>query len=149
MQRKNHSKQWAAFLTLGGFCWGTSYFWIKIAVAEIGPLTLVALRVTLAAVAIWAWVLIRKIPLPVSRRGFGRMILLGITNVVIPFVLIAWGETRIDSGLTGLLTATMPLFTTLISHRFIANDPITVPKTIGVVLGFSGIGILFLSLIHI
>ncbi len=71
------------------------------------------------------------------------MILLGITNVVLPFILISWGETRIDSGLTGMLTATMPLFTTLISHRFIANDRITVPKTIGVVLGFSGIGILF------
>ena len=142
MHRTAYFKQWAAFFLLGGFCWGTSYFWIKIALAEIGPLTLVALRVTLAGGAIWAWVLVQKIPLPTSAKEIGLMALLGITNVALPFVLISWGETRIDSGMTGLLTATMPLFTTLISHRFIANDRITVPKTIGVVLGFSGAGIL-------
>ncbi len=143
MQRTTDLKQWVAFLLLGGFCWGSSYFWIKIAVAEIGPLTLVALRVTLAGGAIWAWVLARKIPLPASAKEIGLMAVLGITNVALPFMLISWGETRIDSGLTGLLTATMPLFTTLIAHRFIASDRITVPKTIGVALGFSGVGILF------
>ncbi|HJN40894.1 MAG: DMT family transporter [Anaerolineales bacterium] len=144
MQRTTGFKQWVAFFTLGGFCWGTSYFWIKIAVAEIGPFTLVALRVTLATVAIWAWVLVQKIPLSAPTKEIGLMALLGITNLALPFTLISWGETRIDSGLTGLLTATMPLFTTLIAHCFIANDRITVPKTIGVVLGFSGVGILFI-----
>ena len=143
MQRTNDFKQWVAFLLLGGFCWGTSYFWIKIAVAEIGPLTLVALRVTLAAAAVWVWVLTRKIPLPTSAKEIGMMTVLGISNVALPFTLISWAETRVDTGLTGLLTATMPLFTTLIAHFFIVSDRITVPKTIGVVLGFSGAGVLF------
>mgnify|MGYP002838442163 CR=1 FL=1 len=142
MQRARDFKSWGTFLLLGGFCWGTSYFWIKIAVSEIGPFTLVALRVTLAGIAIWAWILARKIPFHASARKIGLMGLMGITNIALPFTLISWGETHIDSGLTGLLTATMPFFTTLIAHYWIASDRITASKTIGVMLGFSGVGLL-------
>ena len=142
MRRSQDLKLWGVFLLLGGFCWGTSYFWIKIAVSEIGPLTLVALRVTLAGIVIWAWVLARKIPFHASAKQISRMALMGITNTALPFTLISWGETRIDSGLTGLLTATMPFFTILIAHFWITNDRITTPKTMGVILGFSGVSLL-------
>ena len=142
MQRKTIISDWTKFVVLGAFCWGTSYYWIKIAIAEIGPLTLVALRITLASIVCWIWMLISKTPVRLSKNIVGRMTILGITNTAIPFSLISWGETRIDSGLTGLLTATVPLFTILLSHRFLKDDKITVPKAFGLLLGFSGVALL-------
>ncbi len=142
MQRKIIISNWTKFIVLGSFCWGTSYYWIKIAIAEIGPLTLVALRVTLASIVCWLWLLISKTPISLPKNIVGRMTILGITNSAIPFSLIAWGETRIDSGLTGLLTATVPLFTILLSHRFIKDDKITIQKAFGLLLGFSGVFLL-------
>ena len=142
MQRKTILNNWVRFIVLGTFCWGTSYYWIKIAIAEIGPLTLVALRITLASTICWLWMLISKTPISLPKKIVGRMTILGITNTAIPFSLIAWGETHIDSGLTGLLTATVPLFTILLSHRFVKDDKITIPKALGLLLGFSGVALL-------
>ena len=80
----------------------------------------------------------------IPKNIVGRMTIIGITNTAIPFSLISWGETRIDSGLTGLLTATVPLFTILLSHRFLKDDKITIPKAFGLLLGFSGVALLLL-----
>ncbi len=142
MQRKTIISDWTKFVVLGAFCWGTSYYWIKIAIADIGPLTLVALRITLASIVCWIWILISKTSVGLSKNIIGRMTILGITNTAIPFSLISWGETRIDSGLTGLLTATVPLFTILLAHRFLKDDKITVTKAFGLLLGFSGVALL-------
>ena len=142
MQHKTTISNWIRFIVLGSFCWGTSYYWIKIALIEIGPLTLVALRITLASTVCWLWLLISKTPMSIPKNIVGRMTIIGTTNTAIPFSLISWGETRIDSGLTGLLTATVPLFTILLSHRFLKDDKITLPKAFGLLLGFSGVVLL-------
>ncbi len=68
-KKSEHLKQWAAFLTLGCFAWGTSYLWIKIALEEIGPFMLVALRVTFGTIVIWLLVILLRIPLPRSRTA--------------------------------------------------------------------------------
>ena len=142
-QKSEQLKQWAAFLTLGCFAWGTSYLWIKIALEEIGPFMLVALRVTFGTIVIWLLVFLFRIPLPRSRTAIGSGALLGLTNMAIPFILISWGQTHISSGLAGILTATTPLFTIVIAHLLLADEQITLRKLIGLVVGFGGIVLLF------
>ena len=136
-------RHWAAFLTLGCFAWGTSYLWIKIGLAEIKPFMLVALRVTFGTLGIWILVIVFNIPLPRSRIAIGSGALLGLTNMAIPFILISWSETYIDSGLAGILTATTPLFTIVIAHLYLGNDKITPPKLAGILIGFAGVVLLF------
>lgn len=142
-QKSKHLKQWAAFLTLGCFAWGTSYLWIKIALEEIGPFMLVALRVTFGTSVIWLLVILFRIPLPRSRIAIRSGVLLGLTNMAIPFILISWGQTHISSGLAGILTSTTPLFTIVIAHLLLADEQITLPKLMGLVVGFGGIVLLF------
>ena len=122
MQNKIHINNWIRFVILGGFCWGTSYYWIKIAIREISPLTLVTLRVAIAAIFCWIWVIISKIDVRLPNRIIFNISIIAIFNTVIPFTLISWGETQIDSGLTGLLTASVPLFTVIIAHIFVKDD---------------------------
>jgi len=138
----NAFKPWAAFLFVGGVAWGTSFLWIKIALEEIGPFILVALRLAFAVSAAWIYILIRKIPFPREFRLIGMMAFLGLINTAIPFTLISWGETRIDSGLAGILNGTMPLFTTVIAHFALADDRFTPAKAIGLLVGFGGLALL-------
>ena len=143
MQNKIHINNWIRFVILGGFCWGTSYYWIKIAIREISPLTLVTLRVAIAAIFCWIWVIISKIDVRLPNRIIFNISIIAIFNTVIPFTLISWGETQIDSGLTGLLTASVPLFTVIIAHIFVKDDKITALKLTGLLIGFAGILLLF------
>ncbi len=105
-----------------------SFFWIKIAVDEIGPFTLVALRLTIAAIFAWLYIGFGKIPLPRDARTIGSMAFVGLFNTAIPFTLISWGETRIDSGMAGVLNGTVPLFTIVIAHFFEVEDRFTLQR---------------------
>jgi drug/metabolite transporter (DMT)-like permease len=127
---------------LGGLAWGTSFLWIKIALLELGPLTLVAYRMAFGVAA--AWIIARAMREPFTIRGRKLLytILLGVVNTAIPITLISWAETRIDSGLAGILNGTMPLFTILIAHLVLADDRITLPKASGLAAGFAGIVVL-------
>jgi drug/metabolite transporter (DMT)-like permease len=138
----NQAKPWAAFIFLGTLGWGTSFLWIKIAVEEIGPFMLVALRLTVATVAAWAYLYFAGLRLPRQRKILGAMVLLGFINTAIPFLLISWGETRIDSGLAGILNGTMPLITVVIAHLLLVDDRFTPAKLVGLVLGFGGLVLL-------
>jgi drug/metabolite transporter (DMT)-like permease len=141
-------QEWGAFLFLGLLGWGTSFLWIKIALRETGPFTIVLIRMLFGMTA--AWILLRtqtRRPLP---RGatFWLTLLLGAVNTAIPITLITWSETRIDSGLAGIINSTTPLFTILIAHQFLHDDRITVPKITGLVTGFIGIFILLSRELH-
>lgn len=132
-----------AFLTLGCFAWGTSFMWIKVAVEEIGPFMLVALRLTFGTFASWFLVIVFRIPPPRSLRVIGSAVVLAFTNMAIPFTLISWGETHIASGLAGVLNATTPLFAIVIAHLFLGDDQVSLPKLAGMLMGFAGIVMLF------
>ncbi len=116
--------------------------WIKIAVQEVGPITLVAFRVLFGLLFGAAVVLIQRTPLP--RRGslWGPPLVLGISNVAIPFFLISWGERSIDSAVAAILDATVPLFTIVIAHLALRDDRITVPRAVGLLIGFAGVIVL-------
>ncbi|HSJ89051.1 MAG TPA: DMT family transporter, partial [Anaerolineales bacterium] len=94
-------KHWFVFLLLGAI-WSSSFMWIKIAVAEVGPMTLVAFRVLFGLLFGIAVILIPRISLSRSFKEWGPLLLLGITNVAIPFFLISWGEQSIDSAVAAI-----------------------------------------------
>ena len=134
-------KHWFVFILLG-IIWSSSFMWIKIAVQEVGPITLVAFRVLFGLLFGVAVILIQRVTLPRSFREWSPLLLLGISNVAIPFFLISWGEQSIDSGVAAILDATVPLFTILIAHYLLHDDKMTWPKVLGLLIGFAGVIIL-------
>ena len=116
--------------------------WIKIAIQEVGPLTLVAFRVLFGLLFGVVVIVIQRAQLPRTFNAWFPPLLLGIINVAIPFFLISWGEQSIDSAVASILDATVPLFTILIAHFLLHDDKMTVPKVLGLLVGFAGIVIL-------
>ena len=135
------TKHWLIFILLGAI-WSSSFMWIKIAVQEIGPMTLVAFRASFGLLFGVVVIFIGRASLPRTFKAWGPLLLLGITNVAIPFFLISWGEQSIDSAVASVLDATVPLFTILIAHYMLDDDKITLPKMLGLLIGFAGVVVL-------
>ena len=134
-------KHWLVFLLLGGI-WSSSFLWIKIAVQEIGPITLVAFRVLFGLLFTLIVVFFQRTQLPRTFKEWFPILLLGVSNVAIPFFLISWGEQSIDSGVAAILDATVPLFTIVIAHLALHDDKMTVQKVLGLLVGFAGVVVL-------
>ena len=133
-------KNWFNFILLG-LIWGSTYTWVKIGVQEMSPLTLVALRLFFASLGFLLFYLIKKPVFP--KRSFLALFLgLGLLNVVIPFVLISWSEQYISSGLASILNSSQPLFTIILAPLFVSEERITLPRILGLILGFSGVIVL-------
>jgi len=135
------AKHWVVFILLGAI-WGSSFMWIKIAIQEVGPITLVAFRAVFGLLFCIVVILFQKVPLPRTRKEWTPLFLIGVTNIAIPFFLISWGELHIDSAVASILDATVPLFTILLAHFLLQDDRITLPKMLGLMVGFAGIIIL-------
>ncbi len=88
--------------------WGGSFFFVGVAVADLPPLTIVALRVGLAAMALWCIALVIGLRPPTSPRVWGAFGIMGLLNNAIPFALIVWGQTLIASGLASTLNPPRP-----------------------------------------
>jgi drug/metabolite transporter (DMT)-like permease len=138
MQRNSNTVVWALFIGLG-FFWGSSYFWIKIGLETVPPLTLIAGRLVLASLFLWAVVLLTREPLPRSPRQYGHLLVMALVNIVVPFVLIAYGEQSIDSALASILNATVPLFVIILAPMFLPDERITWPRVAGLAVGFAGV----------
>ena len=134
-------REWGLFITLG-LIWGSSFLWIKIAVAEIGPFALVSWRLLFGLAGLALVVLVRRPEFPRDRRLLGALALLGITNTALPFALISWGEVTIDSAVASILNGTVPLFAMIIAHFSLHDDRMTVPRVVGLVIGFVGVVVL-------
>jgi drug/metabolite transporter (DMT)-like permease len=134
-------KEWGAFALLG-LVWGSSFLWIKIAVQEIGPFTLVAFRLLFGLVGLLVIMRLQKQSFPRDRRVLLAYLFMGVFNTAIPFTLISWGETRIDSGLASILNGTVPLFTIVIAHFWLHDEKITLPRIAGLLVGFVGVVVL-------
>jgi drug/metabolite transporter (DMT)-like permease len=116
--------------------------WIKIALQEIGPVTLVAFRVLLGLIFGVGIILLRKIKLPRDLKSWIPLFVLGLTNIAAPFFLISWGERTVDSSVAAILDSTVPLFTILIAHYLLNDDKMNLPKVLGLLLGFAGVIVL-------
>ena len=134
-------KHWIIFILLGAI-WSSSFMWIKIAVQEIGPMMLVAFRALFGLLFGLAVIFIQRVQWPRTFKSWFPLLLLGLTNIAIPFFLISWGEQSIDSAVASVLDATVPLFTILIAHYFLQDDKITLPKAMGLLIGFAGVLVL-------
>jgi drug/metabolite transporter (DMT)-like permease len=116
--------------------------WIKIAVQEVSPITLVAFRVLLGLLFGVVVIFIQRVQFPRSLKVWSPLLLLGITNIAVPFFLVSWGEQSTDSAMAAILGATIPLFTILIAHFLLPDDKITLPKGLGLLTGFAGVVVL-------
>jgi drug/metabolite transporter (DMT)-like permease len=135
-------RSWGAFLLLGSI-WGSSFLWIKLALAELNPFTLVGFRLLFGALGMVLVLWTRRPTFPGDKRTWALMALLGFTNTTLPFVLITWGQTSIDSGVASILNSTTPLFTLVIAHFFLDDERMNLPRAIGLLVGFIGIVLLF------
>ncbi len=130
-------REWVTFWVLAIVLWGPSFLLIKVALRELEPVMVVALRILLGAAGCWAVLLWQRIALPSAPRLLLALMLFGLVNTAAPFLLITWAEQYSDSGLTGILNGTMPFFTTLIAHSFVADDRFPPLKLLGLELGFA------------
>jgi drug/metabolite transporter (DMT)-like permease len=131
-------KHWFIFLLLGAI-WSSSFMWIKIAIQEVGPITLVAFRVLFGLLFGVAVISIQHVRWPRTFKAWLPFLVLGVTNLAIPFFLISWGEQSIDSAVASVLNATVPLFTIVIAHFLLRDDKMTLPKVVGLLIGFFGV----------
>ncbi len=136
-----NAKAWGLLLLLA-LLWGSSFFFYKILVAVLPPVTVVLGRVGIAAIAMNLWLAATGQRVPLSNGHWRRFLLLGFLNNVLPFILIAWGETRISSGLASILNATTPIFMVAVAHWGTDDEKLSWAKTAGIALGILGVMIL-------
>lgn len=138
----NDPQTWSMFLLLSAI-WGSSFLWISIALDEgVPPLTLVSLRTLFAGGLLVLVLLARGGRLPLHWDLWKRLIVLGATNIVIPFALIAWGQQYIATGMASILNAMVPLFTIIFATLALADEHITPAKLGGLGIGFVGVVVL-------
>ena len=136
------SKHWIVFITLG-LIWSSSFLWIKIGVQEIGPMALVAFRMLFGALTAAGIAIYQKVEWPRDWKTWGIYAILGPASLAIPIFFISWGEQTIDSAVASILNATVPLFTIVIAHFWLHDDKMTIPKVLGLLIGFAGVVLLF------
>jgi drug/metabolite transporter (DMT)-like permease len=132
---------WLIFLALGCM-WGSSYLFIKIAVDDFGTFTLVALRLAVGAALLWTVVRLAGQRLPRERRMYGHLLVMGLLNIALPFLLITWAERSVESALAAVLGSLVPLFVVVLAPLFIHDEPLRVNGIIGLAIGFTGVVVL-------
>jgi len=133
-------RAWLLFAAVS-LLWGVPYLFIKVAVAEVPPVTVVFARVALAA-ALLGPVAARRGALRGLRGRLPQLVVLSLLEITVPFLLISMGEQRITSSLAGLLIAAMPLFVALLALRFDAAERVTGVRLLGLLLGIGGVAVL-------
>ena len=135
------TRYWPMILLLAGV-WGASYLFIKVAVDEIEPAPMMAVRTLLAAAVLlgylgWRFGAARaRAELWGARR---HLVVLGLLNAAIPFWLIAWGEKHIDSGLAAVVQASVPIFNALLVLRFLPHERLSRTRAAGLAIGIAGV----------
>jgi len=132
---------WAILLILS-VLWGGSFFFIGIAIHSVAPLTLVLIRVALASCLLWVWRLIRREPLGLTVKVAPALALLALLNNALPFILFAWAQRTIPSGLASILNATTPIWGVIVAHIFTHDERMSPNRIAGVLLGFAGVAVM-------
>src|SRR5262245_13837562 len=135
-------REWGLFFLISAI-WGSSFLFIKLGLEELRPFTLVMLRLAFGAGGLWIIIAALRLPLPKDWATIARLCLLGLTNTALPFVLITWGETQINSGVASVLNGTVPLFSLVIAHFFLADEKMTWLRLGGLITGFLGLTLIF------
>jgi len=134
-------REWLAFGLLGTI-WGSSFLWIKIGVQEVPPVTFAAVRLFFGLIGLLAIMRIQGHALQRGRNVLPAYLFMGVFQTALPFVLIPWSERTIASSLASVLNGTTPLFTILIAHFWLHDEKISLPRLIGLIVGFGGVIVL-------
>lgn len=132
---------WLLLLGLG-FMWGTSYVFIRLGVETLGTFTLIAARLGIGLALLATVVFLAKEPLPRSPRIYGHLVVMACVNIVLPFALITTAERSVDSNLAAIINGSVPLFVIFFAALFLHDEPLTVNRLGGLVIGYLGVIIL-------
>src|SRR3954447_19067368 len=135
MARRN-----ALMLTALALIWGASFMFIKISVRDLTPATLIFGRIGLAAVTLALTA--PRGTLAALRANAHWLVVVGLVNTAIPFWLLSWGETRIQSGLASIVEAAVPIFNAALAFLFFRELRVTGTRLVGVGVGFVGVALL-------
>jgi drug/metabolite transporter (DMT)-like permease len=139
------NRYWPLLLLLASI-WGASYLFIKVGVeGGLEPAPLMFARAALAALVLFAYV-VRRLGLDTAvaqlRASWRQWTAIGAVATALPFWLVAWGETHVDSGIAAIAQSTVPLFTILLGLRFLPHEPLPRSRMLGFALGLVGVGVL-------
>lgn len=123
--------------------WGPSFLFIKIAIEDFPPMTLVTIRLMVAAIVLYGILRLNGKSLPRGWNFWKKFFIMGLFANALPFTLFSFGEQYADSGAASILNGTTPIFTVLIAHFFVSDERLSLPRLGGVLIGFIGILLIF------
>ena len=135
------SQDWLQLIALA-IIWGSSFLFIELALVDLGPLTVVNLRLLFAAgslLLIWRW---RRLAWQIDKRLWLALLLMALTNNILPFSLIVWAQTYISASLASILNSSVPLFGVVLAWFFAHDERPSLNKFAGVIVGFIGVIVL-------
>ncbi len=139
-------RSWLMLLAVS-VIWAGSFLLTEIALRDVPPLSIMTARVAIGALGLYLMLRLAGVRFPsVSDSSpfvlLGAFLVLGLTNNVVPFSLIIWGQTHLSASLASILNATMPLFTIFLAHFFTTDEKLTFNKLLGILIGLAGVGLI-------
>jgi drug/metabolite transporter (DMT)-like permease len=126
-----------------GAIWGSTWLFIKLGLEDLPPLTFAGVRFLVASASLLVLLWVRKRPMPRSLGDWGLAVGTGVLTFSISYGLVFWGEDHISSGLTSVLYTTQPLFGLLAARALLPDEPLTLRRLGGVLLGIGGVVLIF------
>ena len=123
--------------------WGSTWLFIKLGLRDLPPLTFAGIRFVIAALILFALIILRGVPLPNKARDWTFLAVTGVLSFSLNYGLVFWGEQYISSGLAAVLQSMLPLFGLIIAHFYLPGERMTLPRIAGVVLGVFGVAVIF------
>ena len=121
------------------FLWGTSFMFVSLSLESFSPIGVVSMRVLLGTLVLSGVLWAKGLDLPKDLKSWLIFLLFGLFGNLLPFSFISFGQQSVSSGVTGLLMASMPLFTMIMAHYFVPNERLNHYKLIGFSLGILGV----------
>lgn len=135
-------KRFLLILTLTAM-WSPSFLFIKLALQDFAPSSIVFFRVALASLIFWLTLQWKGTKLPTTGKFWFHTTIMAIFSSALPFFLFCFAETSIESALAAILNGSSPMFTAIMAHLFLPSDRLSLNKSIGILLSFSGVLLLF------
>ncbi len=132
------AKGWGMLLLLS-ILWGGSFLFVEIGLEELPPVSIVAFRVTFAAIAAIILLKVTSQPFPRDFSLWRSFLLMGLVNNVMPFMLIVWGQQYVLGGVAAILNASTPVFAVLVAQVFTSDEKLTLEKTVGLIVAIIGV----------
>ncbi|SDG78722.1 DMT family transporter [Alloyangia pacifica] len=121
--------------------WGSTFLFAEIALTELSPMQVTLHRVVIAALALWLVLRLRGVRVPLSPRLWGAYLVMGALNNALPFTLIFWGQTHIESGLAAILNASTGVLGAVVAGLLLRDERLSWSKLVGAALGLAGVAV--------